>query len=533
MLYLAAVAAVAVATTGKPYRPPNAIPPAEGLDNPNAGQKNEKIEHFVVLFMENRTPDHIWACDDLPTGDFVKDGHFLPIDPADPSKGGATLKCGSATYVCPKGPGFDMWGLHFKPGADEGKYPYGEQDDKYSSAHGAAGVAVTLFGKGTVPVKSAIARQFSIFNNYHSSVPSYSTPNHLYAQSATSCGIDDNIHWNDCGGSKASFPQRTIYDNLAEGGVSFGIYSNHTPHSADTDMDGVQRHVDKFLGYTDFFGQAANGTLPSFSFVQPGNDPRNGKGNSDHPCNDVALGERLVKDVYESLRAGPGWNKTLFLVTYDDAGGFYDHVIPPHEGIVPDESSCVIKSGCHKPFDFKRVGSRVVSFLMSPWIPAGVIMGPPKKGGPLKTNGTAWEHSAISATIVDLFGLPKYLTKRDSWAGSFSELLTETTPRDTPMHLPDAPPPSQKAAFHSCGDKDDISRMQRRNVDLWTRLNGVAPPDNWQAMGYDELDAWIRAQYQIWRHGDRNAETVEKAVEVAEAAMKDETICHIPTPERK
>jgi len=55
VLYLAAVAAVAVATTGKPYRPPRDIPPAEGLDNPNAGQKNEKIDHFVVLFMENRT----------------------------------------------------------------------------------------------------------------------------------------------------------------------------------------------------------------------------------------------------------------------------------------------------------------------------------------------------------------------------------------------------------------------------------------------------------------------------------------------
>ena len=55
VLYLATVAAVAVATTGKPYRPPRDIPPAEGLDNPNAGQKNEKIDHFVVLFMENRT----------------------------------------------------------------------------------------------------------------------------------------------------------------------------------------------------------------------------------------------------------------------------------------------------------------------------------------------------------------------------------------------------------------------------------------------------------------------------------------------
>ena len=69
MLYLAAVAAVAVATTGRPYRPPNAIPPAEGLTNPNAGHKNEKIDHFVVLFMENRTPDHIWACTRLSTAE--------------------------------------------------------------------------------------------------------------------------------------------------------------------------------------------------------------------------------------------------------------------------------------------------------------------------------------------------------------------------------------------------------------------------------------------------------------------------------
>ena len=69
MLHLAAVAAVAVATTGRPYRPPNAIPPAEGLTNPNAGHKNEKIDHFVVLFMENRTPDHIWACTRLSTAE--------------------------------------------------------------------------------------------------------------------------------------------------------------------------------------------------------------------------------------------------------------------------------------------------------------------------------------------------------------------------------------------------------------------------------------------------------------------------------
>jgi hypothetical protein len=52
-------------------------------------------------------------------------------------------------------------------------------------------------------------------------------------------------------------------------------------------------------------------------------------------------------------------------------------------------------------------------------------------------------------------------------------------------------------------------------------------------MGYEELQTWIRAQYQIWRHGDRSAETVEQAVELTEAAVKDETICHISTPARE
>ena len=155
-----------------------------------------------------------------------------------------------------------------------------------------------------------------------SAVPSFSTPNHLFAQSATSCGLDDNINWDGCGGSKASFPQRTIYDNVAEANVSFALSSNRTPHSADFNMDGVQRHRDRVLGYTNFFSQAAAGELPAFSWIMPGADPRNGNPNDDHPCHDVALGERLLKDIYEGLRTGPGWEKTLFLMTYDDAGGW-------------------------------------------------------------------------------------------------------------------------------------------------------------------------------------------------------------------
>jgi phospholipase C len=99
-----------------------------------------------------------------------------------------------------------------------------------------------------------------------------------------------------------------------------------------------------------------------------------------------------------------------------------------------------------------------------------------------------WEHSAISATIVDLFGLPKFLTMRDSWAGSFAELLTETSPRtDTPMHLPDAPEPTSKVTYHGCGTAADITRRQRKHVKLWQTLLGNEPPAGWEQMGFDEL----------------------------------------------
>jgi hypothetical protein len=114
-------------------------------------------------------------------------------------------------------------------------------------------------------------------------------------------------------------------------------------------MDGVARHKDRFFDYTDFFAQAANGTLralatifacaqlsqllqtlrcvqlcaANFVWIAPNNSY------CDHPCHDVAKGERLTKDIYEAVRAGPGWEKTLFAVLYDDAGGLYDHVVPP------------------------------------------------------------------------------------------------------------------------------------------------------------------------------------------------------------
>jgi phospholipase C len=78
-----------------------------------------------------------------------------------------------------------------------------------------------------------------------------------------------------------------------------------------------------------------------------------------------------LKDIYEALRAGPKWNTTLFVNVYDDAGGTYDHVVPPFEGVPDDEAPC--QAPC-RSFDFRRLGLRSAAIAMSPWITKGRVI---------------------------------------------------------------------------------------------------------------------------------------------------------------
>ena len=116
----------------------------------------------------------------------------------------------------------------------------------------------------------------------------------MFAQSGTSCGLmNNNGNFRTCGGGNATtFPQRTIYDNLRENNRSFALYTNASGVFNDLIMDGVARHKDMFHNYSHFFAAAAAGSLPNFAFVTPPS------GWSDHPCQDIRHGERLVKDLY-------------------------------------------------------------------------------------------------------------------------------------------------------------------------------------------------------------------------------------------
>ena len=88
----------------------------------------------------------------------------------------------------------------------------------------------------------------------------------------------------------------------------------------------------------------------------------------DHPSHDVAVGQRFVKEVYETLRASPQWKEMALLITYDEHGGFYDHVPTPVTG-VPNPDGIIGPDPFH--FRFDRLGVRVPTLIISPWIDKG------------------------------------------------------------------------------------------------------------------------------------------------------------------
>ena len=384
------------------------------------------IDHFVVLYMENQAMLRTLGClqDELPGLDGLsqKDGMYLPRDPKNKSAGFVNISCGTGVYVCESGPGFSFLeghsaGAFFEKGADGSTYPYPPQSVENAAGNGADGKAVEMFHtKDQLPIKYALAKSYGVFNKMYTASPTMSWPNHMFTQTGTSCGCTSTGPTYDQGGGPTkTYPQFSIYDTMALDGVSFGLYANATcgfgPHppctelapAFDTYMAGVARHPEHFYSQSTFYEQAANGSLPAFSFFSPSWQ------SCDHPCNDIAKGERQLKDVYEALRAGPKWDKTMFLVTYDDIGGYFDHIIPPFEDVPAPDAPCnSLNDGFPSKFDFRRLGGRTSSILMGGKVPRAVFQEP--KQGP--QNSSQFDLASVAATVHKLFNLSTQLTLR-------------------------------------------------------------------------------------------------------------------------
>ncbi|KAK9159051.1 hypothetical protein Scep_005625 [Stephania cephalantha] len=295
---------------------------------------------------------------------------------------------------------------------------------------------MSAFKPTLLPVYAQLADQFAVFDRWFASVPSSTQPNRFYVHSATSHGAQSNVRKDLIHG----FPQKTIFDSLEESGMSFGIYYQNIPATLFFKSLRKLKHLVKFHSYAlKFKLHALMGWLPNYV--------------------------KFVKEVYETLRASPQWKEMALLITYDEHGGFYDHVPTPVEGVPSPDG---IKGPDPFYFNFDRLGVRVPTLLISPWIDKGTVIH--EADGP--TPYSQFEHSSIPATVKKLFNLDSnFLTKRDAWAGTFEKYfhLRDTPRDDCPEKLPEVTQP-----LRPWGPKEDISlsEFQVELIQLASQLNG-------------------------------------------------------------
>lgn len=189
---------------------------------------------------------------------------------------------------------------------------------------------------------------------------------------------------------------------------------------------------DNVVNLSQFFVDAAAGNLTSLSFLNP--SCCSVGTNSMHPSGLISAGEALIKQVYEALRASPQWDETLLILTFDETGGFHDHV-PPPLAPPPDNLTYTTStpSGEDYTLPFNRLGGRIPTLLISPWVSKGYV-----EQQRANSAGEVVSYSATSIlrTLGYLFDFEPY-NPRVEWSPSF-EHLVNCQRRDTPETLPAA-----------------------------------------------------------------------------------------------
>ena len=227
--------------------------------------------------------------------------------------------------------------------------------------------------------------------------------------------------------------QRSIFQQLSE--------TNHTWKNYYTDTGMIDAY---FFDWTftsgnthlaqpmsSFYADAAAGTLPEFSFVDPSCC---GQGtNSMHPTGLISDGEIFIKDVYDALRASPQWNETLLILTFDETGGFHDHV-PPPLAVRPDNMTYTetAPNGEEYTFMFDRLGGRIPTLLISPWVAKAQVE---QLGTNSDGETVSYSASSILRTLGYLWDFEPF-TPRVQSAASFEHLVQSQLRTDTPATLP-------------------------------------------------------------------------------------------------
>lgn len=396
---------------------------AQTLPSPSTSQ----IDHIVVVMMENRSFDHLLGW--LPGAN----GRQAGLSYLD-SSGEAHPTSQLTTFVGCSHPDPD----HSYAGG-RSEYDDGKMDGWLRTTTNDT-FSIGYYTEEQLPFFSALARNFTTLDNYFASILGPTFPNRIFQHAAQTDRLSNTL-------DISTLP--TIWDTLAAAGVSNKYYYSNVPFLA---LWGL-----KYLGisalYADFLADAAAGTLPAVSFV----DPRftildDGGGNDDHPHADLRAGEAFLGQVYNAVTRGPKWANTVLVINRDEWGGFFDTVTPPRV-IAPNDVDTDLVNGN------ALLGCRVPVVVVSPFT-RGNTATP-------RINSVLYDHTSVLKLIEWRFGVPS-LTSRDasSEVGNLAQALNFANPDTSVPALPVVPPPIPTP----CGLFELASEVDNESYDFYKLL---------------------------------------------------------------
>jgi phospholipase C len=352
------------------------------------------FDHVVLLMMENRTFDHLlgWlpGADGRQAGLTFTDaeGSVYPTYELDPDFQGCSYDDPDHSF---------SGGLTQLDGGKGGGF--------LKTAKPGDTFPIGYYTAKSRPVMSALATNYTVCDNYFCAVLGQTFPNRIYQQAART----DR--------DKNTFDQSqllTIWDRLNDAGLDGREYFHDLPTLG---LWGG-KYASQLRPIAQLQVDAAAGDLAHYTLISPAAlGEGQGTSNDDHPHGDLRAGDELFSTVYHALRNGPKWDKTVFIINYDEWGGFYDHVIPPRA----DADDSVVPGS---QFDFHLRGFRVPCLVISPFAPAAVA-----HAGP-------FDHASVLNMVEWRFGLQP-LAARDAAARNLAEVLDLTSPPRT--DAPDIP----------------------------------------------------------------------------------------------
>ncbi|HLJ02919.1 MAG TPA: alkaline phosphatase family protein [Solirubrobacteraceae bacterium] len=360
-----------------------------------------EIRHVVVLMLENHSFDNLLGS--LRGVDGLS-GHDW-----NPDAGGNRVYATHAPSPCQldKVPS-QSWN------ASHQSYD-GGRNDGFVLASGPT--AMWFWNKSDLPFTYALAKHFPVGERYFCSVLAQTYPNRRFLFTGTASGTiaTDNTTF------AISAANGTIFDRMDAHRISYRGYFENLPSwfiLPNVLRNPAQTH--RALHISRFYADAAAGRLPQVSILDPDYNTT-----SEENPQDIQVGERFVASVCHALMRSPNWKNTALFLTYDEHGGYYDHV-PPPRAIKPDSIAPRTASG-DAPGAYDRYGFRVPLIVVSPWARARHV------------SRVVQDHTSILAFIERKWNLPA-MTWRDANADPMLDYFDFRAPAFAkPPRLPAAP----------------------------------------------------------------------------------------------